>query len=79
MNLVNEEDIACLKICQQRGDIAGLLDSRPGNQIPVTGKDLRAAIEAVLADRPVNPAQKPSLGCNIKWKAGNEPSSFLNS
>jgi peroxiredoxin len=54
-------------------------DSRPGNQIPVTGKDLRAAIEAVLADRPVNPAQKPSIGCNIKWKAGNEPSYFLNS
>ncbi|MEB3272579.1 MAG: thioredoxin family protein [Prochlorothrix sp.] len=42
-------------------------DSRPGNDIPVTGKDLRAAIEAVLADRPVNPEQKPSIGCNIKW------------
>ena len=56
----------------------GQLDaSRPGNQIPVTGKDLRAAIEAVLADQPVNPVQKPSLGCNIKWKKGNEPSYFL--
>ena len=56
----------------------GQLDaSRPGNQIPVTGKDLRAAIEAVLAHQPINPVQKPSLGCNIKWKKGNEPSYFL--
>ena len=56
----------------------GQLDaSRPGNQIPVTGKDLRAAIEAVLADQPINPVQKPSLGCNIKWKKGNEPAYFL--
>jgi peroxiredoxin len=43
-------------------------DSRPGNGIPVTGADLRAAIDAVLAGRPVNPRQKPSIGCNIKWK-----------
>ncbi len=57
----------------------GQLDaSRPGNQIPVTGKDLRAAIEAVLADQPINPVQKPSLGCNIKWKEGNEPAYFLS-
>ena len=56
----------------------GQLDaSRPGNQIPVTGKDLRAAIEAVLADQPINPVQKPSLGCNIKWKKGHEPAYFL--
>ncbi|RMH31598.1 MAG: thioredoxin family protein [Nitrospirae bacterium] len=48
-------------------------DSRPGNNIPVTGKDLRAAIEAVLAGQPVSPDQKPSAGCNIKWKPGNEP------
>ena len=48
-------------------------DSRPGNDRPVTGKDLREAIDAVLADRPVNPDQKPSIGCNIKWKPGNEP------
>lgn len=54
-------------------------DSRPSNQLPVTGKDLRAAIEAALADQPINPAQKPSIGCNIKWKAGNEPSYFLSS
>ncbi len=52
----------------------GQLDpSRPGNFKPVTGRDLRAAIDAVLAGQPVNPNQKPSLGCNIKWKKGNEP------
>lgn len=43
-------------------------DSRPGSILPVTGKDLREAIEAVLADRQVNPEQKPSRGCSIKWK-----------
>ena len=43
-------------------------DSRPGNNIPVTGRDLRAAIEAVLNNQEVNPNQKPSLGCSIKWK-----------
>jgi len=48
-------------------------DSRPGNGIPVTGKDLRAALDAVLEGRPVSQGQKPSIGCNIKWKAGNEP------
>lgn len=51
-------------------------DSRPGNGIPVTGKDLRAALDAVLAGKPVSPDQKPSLGCNIKWKPGNEPEYF---
>jgi thiol-disulfide isomerase/thioredoxin len=44
-------------------------DSRPGNGIPVTGKDLRAALDAVLAGKPVPPDQTPSIGCNIKWKA----------
>jgi peroxiredoxin len=48
-------------------------DSRPSNDKPVTGKDLRAAIDAVLAGQPVNPVQTPSIGCNIKWKPGNEP------
>ena len=43
---------------------------------PVTGKDLRAAIDAVLADRPVSQDQRPATGCNIKWKPGNEPSYF---
>lgn len=49
-------------------------DSRPDNGKPVTGSDLRAAIDSVLADRTVNADQIPSLGCNIKWKPGNEPS-----
>jgi peroxiredoxin len=48
-------------------------DSRPGNGIPVTGKDLRAALHAVLAGEPVPAEQKPSIGCNIKWTPGNEP------
>jgi peroxiredoxin len=48
-------------------------DSRPGNGIPVTGKDLRAALDAVLAGKPVSEKQTASIGCNIKWKAGNEP------
>src|SRR6185295_11697747 len=43
-------------------------DSRPGNGIPVTGADLRRACDAVLAGRPVPAEQKPSIGCNIKWK-----------
>ncbi|CCQ51948.1 MULTISPECIES: thioredoxin family protein [Crocosphaera] len=51
-------------------------DSRPGNDVPVTGKDLKAAIEEVLLDRKVDTQQKPSIGCNIKWKAGNEPPYF---
>ncbi len=48
-------------------------DSRPGNGIPVTGADLAAAIDAVIEGRPVASEQKPSIGCNIKWKHGNEP------
>ena len=48
-------------------------DARPGNNKPVTGKDLRAALDAVLAGTPVSPDQKPSIGCNIKWKKGREP------
>ena len=51
-------------------------DSRPGNGVPVTGKDLRAALDAVLAGRPISADQKPSMGCNIKWKPGNEPDYF---
>jgi peroxiredoxin len=51
-------------------------DSRPGNDIPVTGKDLRAAIDTVLADQPLSPDQKPSIGCNIKWKPGNAPAYY---
>lgn len=48
-------------------------DSRPGNGLPVTGRDLRQAIEATLTGQPISPDQKPSIGCNIKWKPGNEP------
>ncbi|TKS59766.1 MAG: thioredoxin family protein [Nitrospira sp.] len=48
-------------------------DSRPGNNKPVTGRDLRAAIEAVLAGKPVGSNQRASIGCSIKWKRGNAP------
>jgi peroxiredoxin len=51
-------------------------DSRPGSSLPVTGKDLRAALEAALSGKPVPSSQKPSIGCNIKWKPGNEPEYF---
>lgn len=55
----------------------GQLDSsRPNSGIPVTGKDLRGALDAVLAGRPVDEDQVPSIGCNIKWKPGNEPEYF---
>jgi thiol-disulfide isomerase/thioredoxin len=50
--------------------------SRPGNGIPITGKDLRAALDAVLAGRTTSEFQAASIGCNIKWKAGNEPDYF---
>jgi thiol-disulfide isomerase/thioredoxin len=51
-------------------------DSRPGNGKPVTGQDLRSALDAVAAGRPVTVDQKPSIGCNIKWRLGNEPPYF---
>jgi peroxiredoxin len=50
--------------------------SRPDSGIPITGSDLRAAIDAVLAGKKPSAEQKPSMGCNIKWKRGNEPSYF---
>ncbi len=53
-----------------RGQFDG---SRPGNQVPVTGADLRAAAEALLHGSPVASEQTPSVGCSIKWKAGQEP------
>jgi peroxiredoxin len=53
-----------------RGQLDG---SRPGNNIPVTGADLRAALDAVLAGKPLPEKQTPSIGCNIKWRSGNEP------
>lgn len=52
-----------------RGQMDG---SRPKNDIPVTGGDLRAAIDAVLSNRAVSAEQRPSIGCNIKWKPGND-------
>ena len=51
-------------------------DSRPGNNMPVDGRDLRAALDAVLAAEKPTPEQKPSIGCNIKWTPGNEPDYF---
>jgi peroxiredoxin len=54
-----------------RGQFDG---SRPANDVPVTGADLRAAVDAVLARGAVDRDQRPSLGCNIKWRPGNEPS-----
>lgn len=51
-------------------------DSRPSNGQPVTGKDLRAALDAVLSGQPLPAEQRPSIGCNIKWTPGNEPTYF---
>jgi len=50
--------------------------SSPGNEVPVTGSDLRAALDALIAGAQIGQEQLPSLGCNIKWKPGNEPSYF---
>ncbi len=59
---------------QQRLVYRGQFDgSRPGNEVAVSGADLRAAVDALLAGRPVGGDQQPSIGCNIKWKPGNEP------
>ncbi|EDZ68568.1 Redoxin superfamily [Nitrosococcus oceani AFC27] len=51
-------------------------DSRPGNDLPVTGEDLQTAVKAVLSGQPIPNEQRPSMGCNIKWKPGNEPDYF---
>ncbi len=51
-------------------------DSRPDSGIPITGKDLRAALDAVLAGKKPSESQRPSIGCNIKWRPGNEPDYF---
>jgi peroxiredoxin len=48
-------------------------DSRPGSAVPVTGRDVRAALDAVLEGRSVSPDQRPSIGCSIKWRPGREP------
>lgn len=64
-----------MNACKKLGQLD---DSRPQSEIPVTGKDLRAAIETVLRGRAVTWEQKPSIGCNIKWKPGNEPVYYQN-
>ena len=51
-------------------------DSRPSNEAPVNGKDVRDALDAILAGEPVSREQRPSIGCNIKWTPGNEPDYF---
>ena len=56
-----------------RGQFDG---SRPGNDVPVTGSDLDAAVDALTEGDPISPDQRPSIGCNIKWKVGNEPDYF---
>jgi peroxiredoxin len=62
---------------EQRLAYRGQLDdSRPGTNIPVTGKDVRAALDGLLAGKAVSSNQKASIGCNIKWKPGNEPDYF---
>ena len=50
--------------------------SRPGNDIPISGIDLRGALDRVIAGKAPPEVQSPSMGCNIKWKAGNEPDYF---
>lgn len=57
-----------------RGQLDG---ARPSNDVPVDGRDLRAALDAALDGAPIPEPQVPSMGCNIKWKAGNEPDYFL--
>lgn len=51
--------------CVYRGQLD---DSRPGNDVPVTGKDMRTALDALVKNEPISAEQKPSIGCNIKWK-----------
>ena len=62
-----------LQTLRYRGQLDG---SRPGNDQPLDGRDLRAALEAVLMGSPVNPDQTASVGCNVKWNPGHEPEWF---
>jgi peroxiredoxin len=59
--------------CVYRGQLD---DSRPGNDKPVNGKDLRDVLDKLIEGKSIPTNQKPSLGCNIKWKAGNEPNYY---
>jgi peroxiredoxin len=61
------------RVLVYRGQLDG---SRPSNDVPVTGRDVRAALDAVLSGQPVDARQVPSIGCNIKWSPGNEPDYF---
>ena len=62
-----------LQSLRYRGQLDG---SRPGNDHPLDGRDLRAALDAVLTGSPVNPDQTASVGCNVKWNPGHEPEWF---
>lgn len=53
-------------------------DSRPNSEVPVTGSDLRGAIDSVLAGGEISTEQMPSMGCSIKWKPGNQPANFIS-
>ena len=66
-------DDAGLQTLRYRGQLDG---SRPGNEVPLDGRDLRKALDAVLNGQPVNQEQHPSVGCNIKWHPGQEPPWF---
>ena len=66
-------DDAGLQTLRYRGQLDG---SRPGNEVPLDGRDLRKALDAVLNGQPVNKEQRPSVGCNIKWHPGQEPPWF---
>lgn len=59
--------------CVYRGQLDG---SRPGNDVPVRGSDLRTVLDCIITGQPVSTEQTPSIGCNIKWKAGNAPDYF---
>ena len=54
-------------------------DARPGSSVPVSGSDLTWALDCLLTQQPISPKQQPSLGCNIKWRKGNEPQYFKRS
>ena len=66
-------DDAGLQTLRYRGQLDS---SRPGNEVPLDGRDLRKALDAVLTGQPVNQEQQPSVGCNIKWHPGQEPPWF---
>ena len=62
-----------IQTLRYRGQLDG---SRPGNDTPLDGRELRAALDAVLTGAPVNPDQTASVGCNVKWNPGHEPEWF---